>query len=173
MSPRQLGLIAAAAAAVLDIGSKYWLLEVFDIRARQPLHVAPFFDIVMVWNKGISYSLFQAHTDMARWALFGFTVVATLALAIWMWRANDRVLTLGLGLIVGGAIGNAADRAIHGAVADFFHFFLDTERWGRLSWYVFNIADVAIVAGVALLLYDSLRAKSDPAPAGENSSPSA
>ena len=72
-----------------------------------------------------------------------------------MWRSIAPLLSLGLGLIVGGAIGNAIDRAVYGAVADFAYLYLDTERWGRLSWYVFNIADVAIVAGVALLLYDS------------------
>ncbi len=159
MSPRQLGLIAAALALVADQASKLWLLEIFDIRARQPVHVLPFFDLVITWNKGVSYSLFQAHTDLARWGLLAFTLTATLVLAIWMWRSVNTLLSLGLGLIVGGALGNAIDRAAYGAVADFAHLFLDTEQWGRLSWYVFNIADVAIVAGVALLMYDSFFGK--------------
>ena len=156
MTPRQLGLITAACALVADQASKLWLLEIFDIRARQPVHVLPFFDLVITWNKGVSYSMFQAHTDLARWGLLAFTLAATLALAIWMWRSGTQILGLGLGLIVGGALGNAIDRAAYGAVADFAYLFLDTERWGRLSWYVFNVADVAIVAGVALLLYDSI-----------------
>ncbi len=155
MTPRQLGVMAAIIGLLADQGSKYWLLEVFDIAARQPVHVTPFFDLVMTWNKGVSYSLFEAHTDLARWALVAFTMTVTAVLAVWMWRSANRILSLGLGLIVGGALGNAIDRAIYGAVADFAYFFLETGGWGRLSWYVFNIADVVIVAGVALLLYDS------------------
>jgi signal peptidase II len=156
VTPRQLGLTAVVIALVADQASKLWLLEIFDIRARQPVHVLPFFDLVITWNRGVSYSLFQAHTEFARWSLFAFTIVVTIVLAVWMWRAANKLLGAGLGLIVGGALGNAIDRAAYGAVADFAHFFVDTERWGRVSWYVFNIADVAIVAGVALLLYESV-----------------
>lgn len=156
MTPRQLGSLAALIGLVADQASKLWLLEIFDIRARQPVHVLPFFDLVLTWNRGVSYSLFEAHTDLARWGLVGFTVAATIALAVWMWRAQGRALGLGLGLVVGGAIGNVIDRIAYGAVMDFAYLFLDTERWGRLSWYVFNVADMAIVAGVAILLYDSL-----------------
>ena len=76
------------------------------------------------------------------------TLAITALLAVWLWKAADRLTGLALGLIVGGALGNAWDRYAYGAVADFFHFYMDTERWGRVSWYVFNIADVAIVAGV-------------------------
>lgn len=167
MTPRQLGLVAAAIGLLADQASKLWLLEIFDIRARQPVHLLPFFDLVLTWNKGVSYSMFQAHTDLARWSLLAFTLVATLVLGIWMWRATTRILGLGLGLIVGGALGNAIDRTAYGAVVDFAYLFLDTERWGRLSWYVFNVADVAIVAGVALLLYDSFFSS------GKNETPSA
>ena len=169
MSPRQTGVFAAVLALIADQASKLWLLEIFDIRARQPVHVTPFFDLVITWNKGVSYSMFQAHTDLARWGLVAFTLAATLALAIWMWRATVPLLGLGLGLIVGGAIGNAIDRIAYGAVADFAYLFLDTERWGRLSWYVFNIADVAIVAGVGILMYDAFfgsGGQNDPAGSG-------
>jgi signal peptidase II len=155
VTPRRLGIIAAAIALVADQASKLWLLHVFDIKMRQPVNILPVFDLVLTWNRGISYSMFQANTDMARWGLFAFTVAATIALAVWLWRSDNPVLGTGLGLIVGGAIGNAIDRGAYGAVMDFAYFYLDTDRWGRLSWYVFNIADVAIVAGVALLLYDS------------------
>jgi signal peptidase II len=66
-------------------------------------------------------------------------------------------MSSGLGLIIGGALGNAYDRYAHGAVADFFLLHIDTQSWGRLNWYIFNCADIAIVAGVGLLLYDSWR----------------
>ena len=154
-NPRALGLVAAAAALVIDQAHKHWMLFVYDIHARQPVRVTPFFDLVMAWNPGVSYSLFAAQTDGGRLTLLGVTLVITAALAVWMWRCGDRLTSLGLGLVVGGALGNAWDRYAYGAVADFFHFFVETERWGRVSWYVFNLADVAIVAGVALLLYQS------------------
>ena len=117
--------------------------------------------------------MFQAHTDLARWGLLAFTLAATLALAIWMWRSTNHLLSLGLGLIVGGALGNVIDRAAYGAVADFAYLFLDTERWGRLSWYVFNIADVAIVAGVALLMYDSVSGNGKDLASGKEETPAA
>ncbi|HEY8580173.1 MAG TPA: signal peptidase II [Beijerinckiaceae bacterium] len=168
---RRWGLAAAAALLMADQAHKHWMLFSYDIQSRQPVHVTPFFDLVMAWNPGVSYSLFAASTEGGRWALLAFTLAATAALAVWMWRSTDRLTGLGLGLIVGGALGNAYDRFAYGAVADFFHFFVDTERWGRISWYVFNIADVAIVAGVALLLYESFRPKAGvaPAPGGDAS----
>ncbi|MBK9081017.1 MAG: signal peptidase II [Rhizobiales bacterium] len=151
MSPRGLGLAAAAAAFLVDQGSKLWLMNVYEIGERQPVRLAPFFDLVMAWNTGVSYSWFSTTTPVGRWTLVAVTLAATVLLAVWMWRAQTRPAALGLGLLVGGALGNAVDRAAYGAVADFFHFHV-----GSFSWYVFNLADAAIVAGVALLLYDSL-----------------
>ncbi len=150
MSPRLLGGLAAVLALIIDQANKLWLVFVFDIAAQQPVHVTSFFDIVYARNPGISYSLLSAHTDFARWALLGGTVAATLLIAVWLWRARTRLVALGLGLIVGGALGNAVDRAFSGAVADFYYFHI-----GVFSWYIFNLADCAIVAGVALLLYDA------------------
>lgn len=155
-SPRVLGLSIAAVCLIADQAHKLWMLFVYDIAARQPVHVAPFLDLVMAWNPGISYSLFAAESAAGRWTLLGVTLLATTGLSVWLWLAPDRLTASGLGFIVGGALGNAYDRYAYGAVADFFYFFLDTERFGRLSWYVFNIADVAIVAGVAVLLYESV-----------------
>ncbi|MGE3247214.1 MAG: signal peptidase II [Beijerinckiaceae bacterium] len=155
MSARALGVWTALAALAADQGHKLWMLNIFDIRSRQPLHLGPFLDIVLVWNPGISYSLLRADTPAGRWALVAFAVAAISGLGWLMWRASNYWLGLGFGLIVGGAIGNLIDRIAYGAVADFFHLYIDTVRWGRLSWYVFNIADVAIVAGVALLMYEA------------------
>lgn len=152
MTPRFIGLIAIFVALVIDQGHKHWMIYSYDINALQPVPVGPWLDLVLVWNKGISYSWLQVHPLI----LLGLMATAILFLAIWMWRANSWMTCLGLGLIIGGALGNAYDRWQYGAVADFFYFHIDTERYGRLSWYVFNLADVAIVAGVALLLYETL-----------------
>ena len=169
MKPRTLGLIAAAATLLADQTHKLWMLNVYDITARQPVRVGPFLDLVMAWNPGISYSLLSAETPAGRWALLGLALAATLALGVWMWRAPLPATGLGLGLIVGGALGNAYDRYAYGKVADFFLLHVDTERWGRINWYVFNLADVAIVAGVALLLYDSMTSKAADKPVAAES----
>ena len=168
MSARVLGLSIAAVCLIADQAHKLWMLFVYDIAARQPVHVAPFLDLVMAWNPGISYSLFAAETEAGRWTLLGVTLLVTAGLCVWLWREPDRLIASGLGLIVGGALGNAYDRYAYGAVADFFHLYVDTERWGRLSWYIFNIADVAIVAGVGLLLYQSFF---DGSPSGDRKAP--
>jgi signal peptidase II len=155
MTPGLLGCLVATITLLVDQGHKHWMIYVYDIAARDPVRVGPFLDLVMAWNPGISYSLLSAETPEGRWGLLALALAATLLLGIWMWRATQRLTGLGLGLIVGGALGNAFDRYAHGAVADFFLLHIETETWGRLNWYVFNIADVAIVAGVAVLLYES------------------
>jgi signal peptidase II len=151
VSPRLLGGLAAIVTLVADQANKLWLIFVFGIAAHQPVRVTPFFDIVYARNPGISYSLLSASTEFGRWALFAATFAATLLIGFWLWRARTKLVALGLGCIVGGALGNACDRLFYGAVADFYHFHL-----GSFSWYIFNLADCAIVAGVGLLLYDSL-----------------
>ena len=121
------------------------------------MRLTPFFDVIFARNPGISYSLFSATTPVGRWTLFAVTILATLALASWLWVARSRPTALGLGLIVGGALGNAIDRLAYGYVADFYHFHV-----GGFSWYIFNVADVAIVAGVVLIAAEALLAR--PAP---------
>lgn len=150
-----IGLVALAATLVVDQAFKLVMLFWVDIEARQPIVVAPFLDLVMAWNYGVSFGLFQQDSEWGQWALVAFKVVAVVAIAWWLVRAESRVTALALGLIAGGAIGNGVDRVVHGAVADFFAFHVTTQTW-RFQWYIFNLADVAIVAGVALLLYESL-----------------
>jgi signal peptidase II len=150
MGPRLAGILTALVTLVVDQGHKLWMLFVFDIASKQPVQLAPFLDLVMAWNPGISYSLLRADTDLGRYGLLALSLSVTAGLTVWLWRAPDRLTTLALGLIIGGALGNAYDRFAYGAVADFFHFHI-----GSFSWYVFNLADVAIVAGVGLLLYES------------------
>jgi signal peptidase II len=154
MNPtRRLFLIALVLTLVLDQVSKLYLYFILDIAARQPIEVTSFFNLILVWNQGISYGMFQQTTEFGRWALTLFKVAAAIGLSVWAWRAQEKWLCLGLGLIAGGALGNAIDRVLYGAVLDFAHLF-----WGQLSWYVFNIADAAIVVGVLFLLYDSFTA---------------
>jgi signal peptidase II len=147
-------MIGAAAAAVtlaVDQANKLWLIFVFGIGARQPVALTPFFDVVFAKNPGISYSLFSARTEVQRYLLLAITLVATACIAFWLWRARSRLVAFALGLIVGGALGNAYDRLAYGFVADFYHFHV-----GSFSWYIFNLADAAIVIGVGLLIVDSL-----------------
>jgi signal peptidase II len=163
MTPRGAGLWTAAVSFALDQGSKLWLLHVFGVGERQlPIPLAPFLDLTMAWNKGVSYSWFTAQSRMGWLALIALTLAATTFLSLWLWRATTALSAVSLGLIVGGALGNLVDRIAYGAVADFFHFHV-----GQFSWYVFNIADVAIVAGVAGLLYESFFRRD--APGAENS----
>jgi signal peptidase II len=146
-----LGLGIAALAVLLDQASKAWLLYVYDIGAKSPVALAPFFDLVLVWNQGISYGLLPQESTLGRWGLILFAFGASAALAAWLARLTSPLGAASVGLIIGGAIGNAIDRILYGAVADFFSL----HAFGY-QWYVFNIADTAIVAGVVGLLYDSL-----------------
>jgi signal peptidase II len=126
------------------------MLGPFDIAARQPVRVTPFFDLVLGWNRGISYGWFAQESDVGRWTLIGLSILVTAGLWLWLAKARRPITAAALGLVIGGALANTMDRLVHGAVADFFllHGF-------GFSWYVFNTADMAIFAGVALLLYES------------------
>jgi len=148
------GVIAAVAVLAIDQATKLWLLFVFDITRRGAVKVTPFFDLVLAWNVGISFGWFQNDGQLAQIILMLIKAVAVVALAIWMTRSRTLIATVALGLIIGGAIGNAVDRFAYGAVVDFalFHVQIGEKTF---NWYVFNLADVAIVAGVAALLYDS------------------
>ena len=150
----RLGVIAAAITLVLDQASKFWLVRVFDIAQRGTVRLTPFFDLVLAWNQGISFGWFQNDGPTAQIVLMAIKLVAVAVLGIWMARSHTALATLALGLIIGGAIGNGIDRLAYGAVVDFalFHVRIGENTY---NWYVFNLADVAIVAGVAALLYDS------------------
>ena len=150
MSSARLGFGAAILTFVADQASKLFLLFGYELPMREPLALGPFMNLIVVWNRGISYGLFQQGTDVGRWLLVALSVVATIGIAVWISRAGSRLLTFALGLLAGGAAGNAVDRAAYGAVFDFVQL-----HAAGYSWYVFNIADVAIVAGVIGLVYDS------------------
>ena len=148
------GVVAATAALALDQASKLWLLFVFDIAHRGVVPVTPFFDLQLAWNVGISFGWFQNDGQFAQIVLMTIKAAAVIVLAIWMARSRTLMATIALGLIIGGAIGNGIDRFAYGAVVDFALFHVQFAG-NTFNWYVFNLADVAIVAGVAALLYDS------------------
>ena len=149
------GLIAAVVTLVADQASKLWLLDVFDLAHRGTVRVTPFFDLVLAWNIGISFGWLQNDSTVVQLALMAVKALAVVALAIWMVRSRTLMATVALGMIIGGAVGNAIDRIAYGAVIDFALFHLQIGE-KTFNWYVFNLADVAIVAGVIALLYDSL-----------------
>ena len=148
------GVIAAVIALVLDQAAKLWLLNVFELGPRGTVAVTPFFDLVLAWNTGISYGWFQDSGPVGQAILLAVKATAVIVLAVWMAKSGTRLAVIGLGFIIGGAIGNAIDRLAYGAVVDFalFHVQIGGKTY---NWYVFNLADVAIIAGVATLLYDS------------------
>lgn len=148
-----LGFAVAGATFAIDQAHKYWMLYVYDIAGRGKVAVTPFLDLVFVKNTGISYSLFNQGSQAGQYMLAGFAVIASAAMWVWLTRSDtSRLMAWSLALIIGGALGNALDRVLIGGVADFF----SAHAFG-FYWYVFNIADVAIVAGVAGLLYDSYK----------------
>jgi signal peptidase II len=161
LPPRDMGLIAGAIALVADQGFKLFMLYGAGFASMSPgeaVPVLPFFNLVMVWNPGISYGLFPASGRLGTFLLIGLSVGAVAVLSWLLWRATSRSLAIGYGLIIGGALGNnLVDRVIYGKVADFFHFY----GFGY-DWYVFNIADVAITLGAIAIIYDVLQPEHPP-----------
>jgi len=149
------GLILAAVIFAADQAVKLFFLFGLDfIKSLSgldvaPIEILPFFNIVMVWNPGISYGLFQAESEFQRWLLVVFSLGVVGLLIWWLRGIKDLRLAQAIGLIIGGAVGNVIDRIAYGKVADFFHL-----HAFDYSWYVFNVADTAIVFGVLLMAAD-------------------
>jgi signal peptidase II len=152
---RVLGGITMVAVFALDQASKFAILHGFGAPGQPPRFLTPFLDLTLNWNRGISFSLLPQYTSAGIWLLLGFTVVATALLGVWLWFARTPLVALGLGAIIGGALGNGCDRLAYGAVIDF----LDLHAFGR-HFFVFNVADAAINIGVALLIFDGLFGRS-------------
>ena len=116
-----LGLAVALLTGIADQASKLWLLYVFDLESRGRVAITPFIDLVVTWNTGISYGLFPQHGRFGVWALLAFKAVVFVFLWIWLARASSRLTAVALGLIVGGAVGNAIDSlhwpGVHGLCA--------------------------------------------------------
>ena len=151
----RLGLIFAVAACAIDQAIKVWLLQVYGLAQKGIVALAPVLDLVLTWNTGISFSLLPQESQFGRWLLLAAKLIAVAVLWIWLARARSALTAVSLGLIIGGALGNTIDRLAYGAVADFVLFHITTASF-NFTWYVFNLADAAIVAGVAGLLYETL-----------------
>ena len=144
-----LGLIAAVIALALDQVTKIWVTD--NVTAL--IELAPFFNLTISHNKGIGMGLLY-QSGVMPWVLSLIAAVVVAILVRWLRQAEHRVTAFGLGLIIGGAIGNVADRLRLGSVVDFLDFHI--ADW---HWYTFNIADSFICVGVALLIIDGMFGK--------------
>lgn len=142
------GLTLALAWFLIDQATKWWILE-YAMNPPEVLRIAPFFDLVLGWNRGISFGMLGGH-ELSPWPLAFFSGTVAGALTVWLFRTHDRLVAIGLALTIGGALGNILDRIRHGAVTDFLDFHL--MGW---HWPAFNMADVGVVSGAALLMLDS------------------
>ena len=148
--PAARGLGLAALIVVLDQAVKWWILERVMMPPRL-IPLTPFFNLVMTWNRGVSFGLFNNDSPYNALILSLVALAICGVLAVWLLRARKPVLVYGLGMVIGGAVGNLIDRIRFGAVADFLDFHL----WGY-HWPAFNVADSAITIGVAVLIAESV-----------------
>jgi signal peptidase II len=149
-----LGIGAALAVLAADQASKWWVLEVLDLPSLGTVALLPVLNLTMVWNRGVTFGLLNSLGDWSAPALGVGALLVVGALGVWLTRAERKLVAGAIGAIAGGAVGNVIDRWRFGAVVDFIH----AHAWGW-SWYVFNVADAAIVCGVAALLLDGLRTR--------------
>ena len=146
-----LGVLAAVIVLAADQASKWWILYGLHLPETGQVVVLPVLNFTMVWNRGVTFGLLNGFGGWSYLVLAGVAFAVVVALGIWLRRAESRVVAIALGAIVGGALSNVYDRLRYGAVVDFIQAHV-----GAWSWYVFNLADAAIVCGVATLLLDSL-----------------
>ena len=144
------GAIAAFMAFLIDRINKWWFIDIYELPSKGVVEIWPIFDVVMVWNRGVSFSFLEATSDFGRWALVALNVIIVGVLIYWLKGAKTKWVAISIGLVIGGALGNIYDRVKFGAVADFFQFHWD-------SWYfaVFNVADSFIFVGAVLLIINS------------------
>ena len=143
----------AIVVIILDQMTKWWILTSV-MTPPQRIPVTGIFDLVLVYNRGVSFGLLGGAPSWATAALIVFALLLSMALCIWMWRAESLLLGTALGFVVGGALGNVIDRFLHGAVVDFLDF-----HAAGYHWPAFNVADSAITIGVVILIIDSLKSK--------------
>ena len=151
---RTVGVAVALFVFGMDQLTKWIVLEPLNILAQpdRTIEVVDFFDLRFVPNYGVSMGYLPADSDFARWLLVGLTAAIAIFVAAWMWREKRRDDTIGLALILGGAVGNILDRVRLGHVVDFADLHFGTVR----PFLVFNVADAAITIGVLLLIVRAL-----------------
>jgi signal peptidase II len=155
----RLGIVSGLVVLGADQASKYWVLNVLDLPDLRQVVVLPVLNLTMVWNEGVTFGLLNGLGAWSHFVLAAIALVVVVALGVWLRRAEHTLAALAIGAIAGGAIGNVIDRLRFGAVVDFIHAHV-----GQWSWYVFNVADAAIVCGVAVLLLDSQINRHPPQP---------
>ncbi|MBT5073555.1 MAG: signal peptidase II [Kordiimonadaceae bacterium] len=146
----KVGAISALIAFMIDRISKWWFIDVFDLPNKGVVEILPIFDVVMVWNRGVSFGFLSAEGDFGRWALVVLNLIIVAVLIYWLKSAKNFLLSGAIGLVIGGAFGNIYDRVKFGAVADFFQF-----HWNEWYFAVFNVADSFIFVGAVLLIFNS------------------
>jgi signal peptidase II len=149
-----LGVLAGIVVLAADQASKWWVLNRLDLPELRQIVLLPVLNLTMVWNQGVTFGLLHGLGAWGHILLAGVALAVVVALGVWLRRAESRLVAVAIGAIAGGAIGNVIDRLRFGAVVDFIHVHAATP-WGDVSWYVFNVADAAIVCGVAALIVDS------------------
>ncbi len=146
MSPKSLGIVIAFAAFAVDQVTK-WLAIQNAAWLAGGVPIFPGFNLVLLQNYGVSFGIFQG---VPWWILVGLTAAIVAVLTLWLLRASNAVESVGLGLIIGGALGNIGDRIRLGSVTDFLDFYI-----GSMHWPAFNMADTFIVCGAILMLWSS------------------
>jgi signal peptidase II len=154
INPRNLGALVVLITIFLDQLSKWWVVNLMMVPPKI-IQVTSFFDLVLVYNRGVSFGIFNNSPDWVGVVLICFAILISIGLAFWIWQADGKLVSCALALVVGGAVGNVLDRIQFGAVVDF----LDFHVWGW-HWPAFNVADAAITIGVVMLILDSFKPKS-------------
>ncbi|MBW4022273.1 MAG: signal peptidase II [Proteobacteria bacterium] len=154
------GLLTAIIVLAADQASKWWILHGLHLEQVGQIVLLPVLNFTMVWNRGVTFGLLTGDSTGAHLALAVFALIVVVVLGVWLARTTRLAISIPVGAIAGGALGNVADRLHYGAVVDF----IQAHAFGY-SWYVFNVADAAIVCGVAALIIDNLLpGRSEPAP---------
>ncbi len=145
--------LVAVLALLIDQFHKFYMIEIFGIVEKKRIEVAEFFNLVMVWNRGISFGMFQGH-EYSNYFFMVLTVIISTILLLFARKSVSMLEASGFGLVVGGACGNLIDRILRGAVADFFDF-----HYSGYHWPAFNIADSCVFVGAAILVYSGIFTK--------------
>ncbi|OOZ00114.1 signal peptidase II [Solemya velum gill symbiont] len=148
-------LLLSLIVVVFDLATKLWVEASFEFREQLPV-IEGFFNLTLVYNKGAAFSFLADAGGWQRWFFIVLSIVISIGLLVWLKRLqpHERVVAVGVSLVLGGAIGNLIDRVLYGQVIDFLLFYYD--RW---SWPAFNVADSTIFLGVVFLLYDAFFGK--------------
>ena len=149
-SSMRIGLFVGTLAVFVDQFSKWWILVVV-MDPPKVIQVAPFFNLVLTWNRGVSFGLFNNENSYGAWIFSILAIIIVIILLFWLKKAETKLISVSLGLIIGGAVGNVIDRVNHLAVVDFLDFYL-----GNNHWPAFNAADSFITVGASILIIDSL-----------------